>query len=229
MSSKFTIVRLTMNGTHLEILVSPDNALSYKMGRKVELSQVLAVDEVYSDASKGLRIPSDKLMKYFHTSNILEIAEIILKKGVLQLTAEQRRRLVEDKRKQIITIIARNFIDPRTGLPHPPTRIEQAMQEARISIDAFKDAEEQAKLVVDQLRTILPLKSERLKLLVRIPPQFAPQGIGVLKGYGDIQREEWGANGSLTILVEIPAGIHSTLIDKLGSITKGSAQASLIR
>ena len=103
------------------------------------------------------------------------------------------------------------------------------MQEARISIDAFKDPQEQAKMTVEQLRTILPLKSEKLKIMLKIPPQFSPQVIGMSKGYGNILKEEWGADGSLTILLEIPAGIQSTLIDKLGSITKGSVQASIIR
>lgn len=229
MSSKLTTVRLTLEGEHFELLVKPDPALGYKLGRQIEVSQVVAADEVYSDSSKGLRISSEKLTKYFHTTDFTQIAEAILKRGELQLTTEQRRKLIEDKRKQIVTLIARNFVDPRTGLPHPPLRIEQAMQEVRISIDPFRDAEEQSKLVVDQLRSILPLKSERVKLLVKVPPQFAPQSIGVLKGYGELQKEEWGSDGTLTAVLVIPAGVHSTLLERLGSVSKGAAQASILR
>lgn len=229
MSTKLTTVRLTLDGEHFELLVNPDPALSYKLGQKVEVSQIAAADEIYSDSSKGLRVPSEKLTKYFHTTNFPEIAEAILKRGELQLTTGQRRKLIEDKRKQIVTIIARNFVDPRTGLPHPPLRIEQAMQEVRISVDPFRDAEEQSKLVVDQLRTILPLRSERIKLLIKIPPQFAPQSIGILKGYGEIQKEEWGPDGTLTTVLVIPAGVHFTLLERLGSVSKGAAQASILR
>jgi ribosome maturation protein SDO1 len=103
------------------------------------------------------------------------------------------------------------------------------LQEIRISIDPFKDAEEQTKIVVDQLRPVLPLKSERLRLLIRIPPQFAPQATGVLKNYGEIQKEEWGADGTLTALLEVPAGVHTPLVERLGSVTKGSAEVSIIR
>lgn len=229
MSSKFSIVRLSTEGEHFEILVHPDPALDFKFGRNVEVSQIVAVDEVYSDANKGLRVPVEKLRKHFKTTDFLQIAEIILRRGDLNLTTEQRRKLIEDKRKQIVSSIARNFVDPRTGLPHPPMRIEQAMAEIRISIDPFKDVNEQTKAVVEELRGVLPLKSERIKLLVKIPAQFSSQSFGALKGVGEIIKEDWGQDGSLSVVIEIPAGVHATLLDRLGSITKGSAQASIIR
>ena len=74
MSSKFTTVRLSSEGDHFEILVYPDPALNFKLGRDVEISQVVAVDEVYSDANKGLRVPSEKLMKQFKSNDFLKIA-----------------------------------------------------------------------------------------------------------------------------------------------------------
>lgn len=222
-------MRLTVEGEHFEILVHPDPALDFKLGRKVEVSQIVAVDEVYSDANKGLRVPSEKLTKAFKSNNFIQIAETILKKGELNLTTEQRKRLTEEKRKQIVSTIARNFVDPRTGLPHPPLRVEQAMAEVRLTIDPFKDVNEQTKGVVEALRGILPLKSERIKLLVKVPSQFASQSFGALKGAGDILKEDWGADGGLTVMIEIPAGAHATLIDRLGSLTKGTAQATLIR
>ena len=229
MSSKFSIVRLSTGGEHFEILVHPDPALDFKFGRKVEVSQIVAVDEVYSDANKGLRVPGEKLSRVFKTSDFLQIAETILRKGDLNLTTDQRRRLVEEKRKQIVANISRNFVDPRSGLPHPPLRVEQAMAEVRISIDPFKDAAEQTKAVVDELRGILPLKSERIKMLIKVPAQYASQSFGALKGVGDIVKEEWGSDGGVTVVIEIPAGVHSTLLDRLGSLSKGTAQASVLR
>ncbi|MCL4436485.1 MAG: ribosome assembly factor SBDS [Thaumarchaeota archaeon] len=229
MSGKFTTVRLTVDGERFEILVNPDNALSFKLGRNVELSQVIAIDEVYSDSSKGLRANTEKMKKSLGTADHAEAAKIVLKRGELQLTTDQRRKMVEDKRKQIVSIIARNFVDPRTGLPHPPTRIEQAMGEIRVSIDPFKDVQEQTKMVVDQLRPVIPLKSEKMKIRVKVPPQFAPQAIGVLKGSGEILKEEWGSDGSLTALVEITAGMHAPLLERLGSATRGAAQATVER
>ncbi|MEM3437072.1 MAG: ribosome assembly factor SBDS [Nitrososphaerales archaeon] len=229
MSGKFTVVRLVLDGERFEILVDPKNALDYKLGRQIDSSKIIAIDEVFSDASKGLRVPIEKLKKFFNTTSTTKVAEIILKKGELQLTAEQRRSLIEDKKKQIISIISKNFVDPKTGLPHPQIRIEQAIPQVHVSIDPFKSAEEQAKIVVEQLRTILPLKHEKIKLSVKIQAQFASKALGVLKSYGDVQKEEWLADGSLSAIVEIPTGVHSSLLDRLGSITKGTSQVTLIK
>jgi ribosome maturation protein SDO1 len=229
MSSKFANVRMTIEGERYEILVYPDPALNFKMGKQVDPAQVLAIDEVYSDSSKGLRASADKLKKHFKTEDHAKAALEILRRGELQLTQEQRMRLTEDKRRQIVTIIAKNYVDPKTHLPHPPVRIEQAMQEARVSVDPFKDASEQAKLVIDAIRTIIPLKSERVRLAVRAPAQYSGQAIGVLKGFGEILKEEWGQDGGLSVVLEVPAASQPSLLDRLGAVTKGSAQVTLVK
>jgi len=229
MSSKFTSVRLTIEGERYEILVYPDPALNFKMGKQVDPAQVLAIDEVYSDSSKGLRASADKLKKHFKTEDHAKAALEVLKRGELQLTQEQRMRLTEDKRRQIVTNIAKNYVDPKTHLPHPPVRIEQAMQEARVSVDPFKDANEQAKIVIDAIRVIIPLKSERIRLAVRAPAQYSGQAIGVLKGFGEILKEEWGQDGGLSVVLEVPAASQPSLLDRLGAVTKGSAQVTLVK
>jgi ribosome maturation protein SDO1 len=229
MSGKFTTVRLVVDGEHFEIMVNPDSALSFKMGKNVEPSQVIAVDEVFSDSNKGLRVGAEKLKKYFNTEDQSTAAIEILKRGELNLTQEQRKRMTEEKRKAIIALISKNYVDPKTSLPHPPMRLEQAMQDARVVVDPFKDAEAQTKDVIEKLRTILPLKSERVKLMVRVSPQYSGQTIGALKNFGEILKEEWGGDGTLSAIVEIPAGSQPGLLDKLGSTTKGAAQVTLVK
>jgi ribosome maturation protein SDO1 len=103
-------------------------------------------------------------------------------------------------------------------------RIEAAMEEARVQIDPFKKGEDQAKTIVDALRKILPLKSETVKLTVIVPPQFAAQSYNVLKSTGDLGTEEWLADGSLKARLEINASIRGQFLDRLGAVTKGSAQ-----
>jgi ribosome maturation protein SDO1 len=228
-SSKFTTVKLTIAGEHYEILVNPDSALAYKQGRNVETSAVIVADEVYSDSRKGLRASSEKLKLHFGTDDHAKAALEVLKRGELNLTQEQRKKLTDDKRKAIIAAISKNFVDPRTLLPHPPTRIDQAMQEARVSIDPFQDPNEQMKAVVEALRTILPLKSEKIKLQVKVSAQYTGQAIGVLKNYGEIIKEDWLADGTLSAIVEIPAGGQPGLLDRLGSTTKGAAQVTVVK
>jgi ribosome maturation protein SDO1 len=224
MAEKFTVARLILDGDKFELLVKPDPALEYKMGKKSDISGVLVSDEIYSDANKGSRAASDKLMKHFKTIDPADIAKQILSRGELNLTTDQRRRMVEEKKKQIVQLINRSFVDPKTHLPHPIMRIEAALEEVRVPIDPFRRVEDQTKVIVDALRKILPLKSETIKLTVTVPPQFAAQSYSALKSTGDLQSEEWLADGSLRATLNINASIRGQFLDRLGAVTKGTAQ-----
>jgi ribosome maturation protein SDO1 len=229
MSEKFTTARITRTGEKFEILVKPDPALEYKMGKPLGVSQILVIDEIYSDAGKGTRASSEKLEKAFGTADALKIAEEIMKRGELQLTTDQRRQLVEDKRKQIIAFISRNCIDPRSGTPHPPLRIEQALNQVKYSIDPFKNADEQAKTIIEELRAILPIKMEQMRVAVKVLAEYAAKGYGTLKNYGTITREEWQADGALVAVVEMPAGLYGPFVERLGKITQGTIQTKILK
>lgn len=224
-----TLVRYSFEGEKFEIMVKPDPALDYKMGKKKDISAVLISDEIYTDSGKGTRPSSEKLLKAFKTEDLTEIAQIILEKGDLNLTTDQRRKMIEDKKKQIVTFIAKTYVDPKTHFPHPPLRIEQAMKDGRVSVDPQKSVDEQVKDIVEQLRSIIALKSESLQLEITIPAQFASQSYAVLKSVGSLKSEEWQNNGSLKAILEIPAAARPNVIDRLGSITKGSASVEVVQ
>ena len=190
MSEKFTVARLTKDNEHFEILIKPQKALDYRNGKISGITDVLAAELIFSDANKGTKVSEEHMQKAFGTTDPLKIAEIILKKGTLQLTTDQRRRMVEEKRKQIIDFISRQAVDPKTNLPHPPMRIENAMEQIRYPIDPYKPVEEQAKDIVKLLRPILPLKIEQVIIAVTIPAEFAARGYGAIKTMGTIKREE---------------------------------------
>jgi ribosome maturation protein SDO1 len=223
MTDKVTVVRLILGGDKFELLVKPDPALEYKMGKRSDISGALVSDEIYSDANKGSRASTEKMMKHFKTTDSVDIAKQILAKGELNLTTDQRRKMVEEKKRQIIQFINRSFVDPKTHLPHPIVRIEAAMEEARVPIDPFRKVDDQAKGIIDALRKILPLKSETVKLTITVPPQFAAQSYSVLKSTGDLRSEEWLADGSIRATIDINASIRGQFLDRLGAVTKGSA------
>jgi ribosome maturation protein SDO1 len=224
-----TVVRYSFEGEKFEILVKPDPALEYKLGKKKDISSVLVSDEIYTDSSKGTKPSTEKLLKAFKTEDETEIAQKILEKGDLNLTTEQRRKMTEEKKKQIVEFIVKTYVDPRTHLPHPPLRIEQAMKDARVSVDPQKSTDEQIKDIAEKLRSIIPLKSENLSLEIIIPAQYASQSYAVLKSIGSLKKEEWQNNGSLKAILEIPAAARPNVIDRLGSITKGSATVEVMK
>lgn len=224
-----TLVKYSFEGEKFEIMVKPDPALDYKLGKKKDISAVLISDDIYTDSGKGTRPSTEKLLKAFNTEDQTVIAEIILQKGDLNLTTDQRRKMIEEKRKQIVHFIAKTYVDPRTHLPHPPLRIEQAMKDGRVSVDPQKNIDEQVKDIVEKLRSIIALKSENLELEIIIPAQFASQSYAVLKSAGSLKKEEWQNNGSLKAILEIPAAARPNVIDRLGSITKGSATVEVVQ
>lgn len=224
-----TVVRFSFEGDKFEILVRPDPALDYKLGRKKDMSAVMVSDEIYTDSGRGTRASSEKILKAFGTEDHAEVARRILEKGDLNLTTDQRRKMIEEKRRQLVTHISRNFVDPRSHLPHPPLRIEQAMKDAKVSIDPHRSAGEQVKETVEKLRRIIPLKTENLDLEIVVPAQYVARSYSILKSTGQLKREDWLPNGSLKAILEISAAARPTVIDRLGSITKGTATVEMVR
>ena len=95
------------------------------------------------------------------------------------------------------------------------------MQDARVSIDPQKSADEQVKEVVERLRSVIPLKSEQVVLTVSIPAQFSSASYSVLKSLGTLKAADWLPNGSLKAILEISAAGRQTVIDRLNQINPG--------
>lgn len=219
---------IDINGERYEIMVDPDLAQMYRTGQKKELNNVLTVEEVFKNFRNGERHTASALQKAFGTTDIFAIADRIIKKGDLQLTTEQKRKMLVEKRKQIIAFLARECIDPRTGGPHTMLRLEQALDESRAHVDAFKDVAEQIDGIVKEMRPLIPMKFERVKIAAKISPSFAQRIYGMLKGYG-IQKEEWARDGSLIVVVEMPAGAQGEFYDRLNKATAGSAETKILK
>ncbi|RLI39031.1 ribosome assembly factor SBDS [Candidatus Bathyarchaeota archaeon] len=225
---KYTVVRLSRAGEKFEVVVDPDKAFEFKSGRQLPLDEVVAMDVVYTDWKKGFRASREALIKAFGTDDVRKVIEIILRKGELLLTAEQRKKLIEEKKRRIIAFISRHCVDPRTKLPHPPTRIEQALEEVGYPIDPFRDAEEQAREVIERLKAVLPISMELFVVKAIIPPQHVGRCYGVVKNYGKIIREEWATDGSWKVELEMPAGLYGPFLDKINELTRGSAVITLV-
>ncbi|VVB76648.1 Ribosome maturation protein SDO1 [uncultured archaeon] len=225
--SKTVIAKYAVGGEEFEIFVDADKAYDFITGKISNPMVPLEVEEVFKDANKGDRQSQDKLKKAFGTEDIEKIVALILKNGNVPLTTEQKNNLLADKRKQIINIIATNAIDPRTHTPHPPQRIEKAMEEARVTIDPFKSANLQVDDIVKKLVTKLPIKFATVKVEVVVSAEFSNRSYGVLKQYG-LKSEKWLPDGSLSVTLEFPAGLQSEFFDKINSATKGTAIAKIV-
>ncbi|MDM7939242.1 MAG: ribosome assembly factor SBDS [Methanothrix sp.] len=221
--------RLKTHGTTFEVLVDPDGALALKRGEAVNVEDILAVEDVFENASRGDRSPEDDLQKAFGTTDALAIAGIIIKKGEISLTAEQRKQFIENKRRQVIEIIARNAINPQTKTPHPPARIEQAMSEARVNIDPTKSTDDLVKITMKAIRPLIPIRFEEVEVAVKVPATYAPKAYGEIAAFGKLNREAWQNNGSWIGVVQIPAGMQTDFYALINRLTKGEAETKLLK
>ncbi|EQD49590.1 Ribosome maturation protein SBDS [mine drainage metagenome] len=223
MANKSVVIKYSRNGDSFEILADADMAYEYITGKRSDPLSVLETEEIFKDAKKAERQSAEKISKAFGTTDLSKVVDIILKNGNVPITTEQRSKMVEEKRKQIIDLIATNSIDPRTGAPNPPLRIENAMKEIKVSIDPFKGASEQVESIVAKLSSILPIKFATAKIQVTIPADSASRCYGILKRFG-IKSEEWLPDGSLRAVLEFPAGMQNDFFDRINKATQGRAE-----
>ncbi|MCQ2737590.1 MAG: ribosome assembly factor SBDS [archaeon] len=226
------IARLESFGEKFEILVDPDLAADFRNPdneKEIAIDDILAVEEIFKDSKKGDKASEEAMTKVFETTDVLEVAAQILKKGQVQLTAEQRRQMQEDKRKQVISTIAREAINPQTGLPHPAQRIENAMNEAKVHIDAFKSVDEQVQIALKGIKPLIPIKFEKVKMAVRLPGSAAGSAYSAIRPFGNILNEEWQQDGSWIAIIEMAGGLQDDFNHKMASISGGEAETKLIK
>ena len=208
------IARLERGGSRYEILVDPELAQQWKKNPgSVNMEDVLAVEEIWSDSRQGDRPNESDLVKSFETNDTLECAAKILEKGSIQLTTQQRKEMTEEKRKKIINAIATTATDPKTKSPHPRTRIENALAESRFSVDPFLSVERQVEDAIKVLRPLIPLQFVVTRIAFRIPGSDYGGALGVLRDL--VEKEEWLSNGDWACVVSCPGGMRHDLIDQV--------------
>jgi ribosome maturation protein SDO1 len=226
---KAVIARFHKGEDHFEILVDPHAAERLIEGKEVDVLSSLAIDAIFKDSKKGTHAAQESLEKVFGTDDVETIVKEIILKGDIQLTTEQRHEMQEQKRKRIVDIIVKNAMDPQTKMPHPRKRIELAIEEAGVHIDPFKPVDDQVKIVVEALRSIVPIAMEQVKISVKIPSLYIGKAYGVARGFGVLEREDWQSDGSWVGIVRIPAGMQTDFYNRLNDVTKGNVETRILK
>jgi ribosome maturation protein SDO1 len=223
--------RLESHGTRFEVLVDPDAALAIKRGEfEGDLEAVIAAEDVFEDASRGDRPAESDVKDVFDTTDPLEIIPEVIKRGEIQITAEQRREMQERKRRQLINTIARNAVNPQMdGAPHPPDRIESALEETKFRIDPMERVETQIDDALDALRPVIPIRFEEVAIAVQVPPEHAGSAQAKIREFGDLTEEEWQNDGSWIGVVEFPAGMQNDFYELVNEQSTGTAETRVVR
>jgi ribosome maturation protein SDO1 len=223
--------RLESHGTRFEVLIDPDAALAMKRGEfDGDLEDVIAAEDVFENASRGDRPPEEDVEEVFGTTDPMEIIPEVVKRGEIQITAEQRTEMLEQKRKQLINRITRNAVNPQMDdAPHPPERIERALEEAGFTIDPMEPVENQIDDALDALRPVIPIRFDEVTIAVQLPADYAGSGQAKVREFGELEREEWQNDGSWVGVVTFPAGLQNDFYDLVNEVSSGEAETRVVK
>ena len=224
----FHLARLKKGGERFEVSIDADKAMEFLEGKDIEIRDVLLTDNIFKDAKRGMKASEHLLKELFKTDDVYKIGEVILREGEIQLTQEYRAKIREQKRRQIIQHIHNNGIDGRTNAPIPIERIENALEQENIKIEEYKSAEDQVNRVIKDLQKVIPIKLEIKELKIRFSKKYAVKAPSFLRRIATVLKEDWNNDGSLTCVVQTPAGLMNDLIDKVNSFSHGDVQVDIV-
>ncbi|MEK6917906.1 MAG: ribosome assembly factor SBDS [Nanoarchaeota archaeon] len=219
-----TIARIKRSGKNFEIMVNLDDALKFKKGQSAYVEP--QGDGIFYDAKNGKSASSSDLQNAFGTADANEIAKKIVKDGEVLVTQEYREAEQDKKFKQVVDFLATNSMDPKTGRPHTPDRIKSALEQAHVNIKNVP-IEAQMADIMEKISQVIPIKISMRRIRINIPAIHTGKAYGVITPYKE--DEKWKDDGSLEVIVKVPAGIVIDFYDKLNSVTHGSALTEEIK
>jgi len=219
-----TIARLRKGSKIFEIKVDMDEALKFKKGESNFLS--IEGDRIFIDFKKGNVASKSDLETSFGTGDVDEVGKIIVKSGEILVNQEHRDEEKEKRFKQVVDFLSRNAIDPKSGRPHSAERLKTALEQAHVNVKNVP-IESQIEEIISQISAILPIKVETKRIKIVVPAIHTGKAYGIISQYKE--EENWLNDGSLEVIIKIPAGLIMDFYDKLNSITHGSALTEEIK
>ncbi len=218
-------IRIQYRGEKVfEILVEPDPAKEARFNdTDHDIQRLLFVQQVFKDADKGERASPRELEEEFGTKQVMDAAEQIFESGDMQLTTDQKAEMRNDKRQQVISMIARRAQNPKTGNPHPPQRVKNALEEAGFDFDAMENVESQFKDAIEAIRPIIPVSLDEKTVAIKVPSDSGGKAYNLLQKRAELLEEQWG-NEFFYAKIKVPAGVLTELMEDLQEMTSGNSE-----
>jgi ribosome maturation protein SDO1 len=124
-----SLVRLKKAKKRFEIACYKNKVLEWRNGIETDLDNVLQINSVFLNVSKGQTAPSADLAKAFGPKTAVnDIILEILNKGELQVGEKERQAQLERVHNEVIGIVASKLVDPRTKRVYTTGMIEKALE-----------------------------------------------------------------------------------------------------
>ncbi|ORY42978.1 putative Shwachman-Bodian-diamond syndrome protein [Leucosporidium creatinivorum] len=200
-----SIVRLKKGGKRFEIACYKNTVKAYRSGAQTDLSEVIQIDNVFTNVTKGAVAPTADLQKAFGTTDIQTVLLEVLKKGELQVGEKERAVELEEMRREIATEVAGRCVDPGTQRPHTVGMIEKAMNELGYSVNLSKAAKVQALDLIKKLQesNTLPIARARMRVRITMPSKDGKRiKDKVLPLVAKVEDDDWADEWELVGLID---------------------------
>lgn len=229
MSNNSLIIKYSKCGYKLQAFVDKAGFNDYKQGKK-QIRDICLSDTLATEA--GEKLSEAAMMEVFATTDVWKCLEDIVTKGEPQYSVQERREMTENKRKQIVEYISKTYIDPKTKLPHPITRIDNGMKTIKgLKIDLNSSVSSQGDEIVKQLKSsmsflknetsgflYIPLESE---IKVCLICRHSGKATSVVRKWCEIRRSKY-TNTDYKAEVTFATTQMSTFMNELTNVTGGN-------
>ncbi|KAF2119846.1 shwachman-Bodian-diamond syndrome protein-like protein [Lophiotrema nucula] len=150
-------VRMKKGKRRYEVACYKNKILEYRNKVDTKIDNVLQIDKVYINVSKGQEASKADLAKDFgKDKTIEEIIDDILNNGTIQIGEKERQAALERTHNEVINIVASKLVDPNTKRVYTTGMIEKMLeklssetahqqQEAKVERAAPENGEEKGK------------------------------------------------------------------------------------
>jgi ribosome maturation protein SDO1 len=111
-------VRLQKKGKRFEIACYRNKVLNWRNKIETDLDEVLQIDTVFSNVSKGMLASVKDLIDVFGTSDQKIICKEILDRGELQVSEKERGALYESVYRDVASTVAEKTVNPENNRPY---------------------------------------------------------------------------------------------------------------
>ncbi|GBG28010.1 Ribosome maturation protein SBDS [Hondaea fermentalgiana] len=161
------VVRLKRHGKRFEVACYRNKIENWRSGLETDIDEVLQIDRVFENVSKGIMAKTKDLEKAFGTSDTEAVCRIILSKGSSQVSEGERAMQIQNRFRNVATIVSEKCINPDNLRPYPVSTIETAMRDTlHFAAVTSKSAKQQALEVIRELEKVMPIK--RAQMFVRV-------------------------------------------------------------
>lgn len=163
-----SMVKLKKGKKRFEIACYQNKVQDYRNGVEKDIDEVLQINQVFINVSKGQVASKDDLLKAFQTTDVDAIIKEILYKGEIQLSEKERQLKLAKINNEMLTIISAKCINPKSKKRYPPTMIHKALTELKFNVVVNKAAKLQALEAIKLLISsqIIPIARSKMKVKV---------------------------------------------------------------